>query len=305
MSLLAEIRDSCANSSVKLGDLLRKCLVLAARLDQEEFRQWAEHELNGYDGGARLPDYRVLKAIPKGNFLGFDGTQFRSAQIPSLALPEGIQETVGVVHLRDPISSLEELARSKEDVLEVPWPADLVALVGRRMFRNMNCLGAWEEIPRGAIVAVVEAVRNRTLKLTLEVESELGEEAGGMADFRSVEPDRVGQMVQNIIYGNVGNIAAHSKDVRQEATLLVRVNDLESLKEYLSGLGVGSSDLEELESALEEDSGDSLRRGIGKQTSEWLGKMIAKASSGALKIGVNVASNLLTNAILQYLGRSS
>ena len=52
------------------------------------------------------------------------------------------------------------------------WSADLVAHVGREIYEDMNCLSAWKEISRGALVAILDTVRTRVLDFVLELEAE-------------------------------------------------------------------------------------------------------------------------------------
>ena len=48
MSLLREIQDAAISSDVELSVLLRKCKVLAARLGNQDFKEWIDNELSGY-----------------------------------------------------------------------------------------------------------------------------------------------------------------------------------------------------------------------------------------------------------------
>jgi hypothetical protein len=58
VSLLQEIQNDAVGSDVSLAVILRKCQVLAARLDHEPLRDWARSEVEGYATVEGLPDYR-------------------------------------------------------------------------------------------------------------------------------------------------------------------------------------------------------------------------------------------------------
>jgi hypothetical protein len=60
MSLLREIQEDAIDSGVSIEDLLRKCMLLAARLGNEEFKKWINQELNGYSTKEELPKYRII-----------------------------------------------------------------------------------------------------------------------------------------------------------------------------------------------------------------------------------------------------
>lgn len=55
MSLLRDIQQAAVDSSIPLSDLLRKCTLLAARLQNDELRSWVARELNGYESADELP----------------------------------------------------------------------------------------------------------------------------------------------------------------------------------------------------------------------------------------------------------
>jgi len=104
------------------------------------------------------------------------------------------------------------------------------------------------------------------------------------------------------IPGNVGNLAAGSEGFSQASVAVIRHGDFTSLQRYLAELGVAQSDIRDLEAALHADEPESDAKQLGQRTGSWVGKMISKASSGALQVGTTVASNVLTKALSQYLG---
>ena len=56
-SIVLELQRMATDSSVDVGELLRKALVVATKLELTEFRDWIMHELNGY-GESEVPSYR-------------------------------------------------------------------------------------------------------------------------------------------------------------------------------------------------------------------------------------------------------
>ncbi len=69
-SLLKEIRDAAVDANVPIANVLRKCAVLGAKLKNNELRDWALQELNGYKDGNDLPEYRKVMAPLTGDFAG-------------------------------------------------------------------------------------------------------------------------------------------------------------------------------------------------------------------------------------------
>jgi len=279
MSLLRDIQDAALDSRIHLPDLLRKCKVLAARLGNADFKRWVDSELNGYGEEESLPSYRSFRVESQGNFSGFAGSGLRNTPIPLSCLPAEFRDMLFTHHSREPVSALADLlAKGDSGSFRVPWPADLVARVGQDIYENMNCLSAWQVIPRGGIVGILDTVRTRVLNFVLEIESEAPDAGEAAPGIHPVSQERVNQVFHTQVFGNVGNVAAGGEGFSQSNVAAVAQGDFNSLRTYLTSLGIGPADLSDLESATKED-GESSQRGIGEHTSHWLGKMINKASS--------------------------
>ena len=77
MSLLKEIQDAAIDSKSDLSTVLRKSRVLAARLKNEDFTKWVQHELDGYPQVTDIPEYRACKCQSQGHFGGAFGSGLR------------------------------------------------------------------------------------------------------------------------------------------------------------------------------------------------------------------------------------
>jgi hypothetical protein len=305
MSLLRDIQNAALDSKVHLPDLLRKCKVLAARLGNQDFKSWVDAELNGYGEKETLPNYRSFRVESQGHFAGFLGSGLKNTPIPLSCLPEQFRDMLFTHHSREPVSALADLvSKGGSGSFRVPWPADLVAHVGQDIYENMNCLSAWQVIPRGAIVGILDTVRTRILNFVLEIESEAPDAGEAAPGAHPVPQERVNQVFHTQIFGNVGNVAAGGERFPQSNVTAVVQGDFNSLRTYLMGLGVAPSDVNELEDATTKDRA-SVQHGMGEHSDKWLGKMIGKAASGALSVGTTVATTLLTKALTQYWGLPS
>lgn len=303
MTLLREIQNAAVDADTSVAVVLRKCKILAARLKHEPFKIWVEKELNGYTKNDELPDYRMLKALEsRGNFSGWGGSGVRAALIPPSCLPEKLRKSVTEYSFRDGVAQYESLLKGNSDSLHVPWRADLVAHVAGQIYRDMNCMSAWMVIPSTFIVGLLDTVRNKVLSFALELETEAPDAGERPADAEPLPERVVGHVFNNYILGGSNTIAAGSSHFTQNTIFSVQRGDLESLRVYLKGTGLTESDLRELEVAIRQDRTPQDPRKLGQGTSGWIGKMVAKAASGAWDIATSSAADLLTKAILIYYG---
>tara|TARA_R110001606_G_scaffold6158_1_gene27795 strand:- start:671 stop:1564 length:894 start_codon:yes stop_codon:yes gene_type:complete len=218
MSLLREIQNAAIDSNTELAALLRKCKVLAARLGNPEFKQWVESELSGYDDIDDLPNYRILQVNSKGHFSGPFQSGLRNASIPLMCIDEKFRKNLSLSYLTQGVASMESLVNSASGgTLQEPWNSDLVAYVGQDIYEGMNCMQAWKVIPIAGIVSALDAVRNRILNFVLEIEAESPYAGEAPVNSNPVSQEKVHQIFNTYISGNVQNVATGSSDVEQNA----------------------------------------------------------------------------------------
>ncbi|MGD0597577.1 MAG: hypothetical protein ABSA64_08675 [Sedimentisphaerales bacterium] len=303
MSLLKDIQNAAIDTNADVIVLLRKCKVLAARLGNSEFKEWIEHELNGYPSKDELPKYRILKVQSSGHFSGPFGSGYRGVLIPPGCLPKGWRDLATTAYLTDSISNYNALLQHDPDgdgKLMSHWPADLLPHV--KVFEDTVCYAAWREIPRNSIVSIIDTVKNKILDFVLKIE-EINSEAGDdSSESKTISQEDIKQVFNISIMGDVGNLATGSSNFSQNQHIEISKGDLNSLKRYLSSKGIADADISSLEDALNADGPQTSPDNLGARVATWVGKMITKAASGAWKISVEVASQLLTKAISKYYG---
>ena len=218
MSLLREIQEAAIDSEVELTTLLRKCKVLAARLGNVEFKQWVENELSGYDDVETLPEYRILNVNSKGHFSGPFQSGLRNADIPLSCMPKKYRENLAHSYMMQPIAAMEALLEASDGgSAQEPWNPDLVAHFGQKIYEGMNCMQAWKVIPITAVFASLDAVRNRILNFVLEIESEAPDAGEAPINSNPVPQEKVHQIFNTYITGDVQNVAAGSSNFKQKA----------------------------------------------------------------------------------------
>ena len=252
MSLLREIQSAAIDSSVPLATLLRKCKVLAARLGNDELKAWIDNELNGYESKDELPEYRIVGVHSKGHFSGPFQSGLRNADIPMTCMPEELRESLSHTYLMQPVAALEDLAnRSEGGTLSEAWNPDIVAHLGRNIYQNLACMQAWKVIPIGAVIAAIDTIRTRVLNFALEIEAEAPEAGEAPPNSNPVPQDRVQQIFNTNIYGNVQNLANASPGASQVATYSEQNGELfRSLLEALQQSGAPSTVVESAEAAV-------------------------------------------------------
>ena len=188
MSLLREIREAATDGNSRVADLLRKCKVLAARLQNGALDRWVELELNGYPNDEALPSYRVVNPVQsEGDFVPTVGPVRNPIRLPIplavLPTPE-LREAFRKVESREGVAYFDAMVEDKVSDYALAWPPDLIAKLQGKMVSDHVCVGAWRPVPRSAFVLLLDGVRNRVLRFALEIEAEAP--GAGEAEFRGL-----------------------------------------------------------------------------------------------------------------------
>ena len=256
MSLLRDVQEAAIDEQSQVATLLRKCKVLAARLGSEELSRWIDNELNGYESLDQLPSYRVLNVRSYGDFVGPFGRQMKNAPIPPGALPEELREGIQTSRISMPISTLTSLS-THESSSRLSWPPDVVSIYGERIYEGMNCLIAWQLLPRSALVAILDTVRTRVLNFALEIEKEYPNAGEAAVNSNPVPEEKVSQVFNTFITGTVQNLATGSNNVEQKAQLDSSSSNMifSQMLDAVSNTSAGPEIIDKMTSLIEEMRG--------------------------------------------------
>src|SRR5437660_356742 len=127
--LLEDIINLAVDNKQPITTLLRKCIVLAHQLNNEQLKMWANGELNGYSSLDNVPEYRTLPAAASGTFVGPGWARCQQG-IPSFVLKEQHQKWAESVYIAQAIGTLEHMLSSGDGSSSIffPWNDNLIAL---------------------------------------------------------------------------------------------------------------------------------------------------------------------------------
>jgi len=302
VSLLGDIQNAAADDAMSLSSVLRKCQILAARLKYEPLKVWVGHELNGYPPRSDLPDYRVMRGVvSRGDFIGPQG-QLSNAPIPETVVPDPtVQEMMTTMKMWDGVGTYEAMLREASQApgggIKNPWPTGAQQMMAGSIYRGMNCVEAWQELPASSLAGMLDQIRNRVLAFTLEIEEanpQLGEPAVSPSPK---EQAQVGHTFNTTILGGQATIVAGGT-VNQQT--VIAQGDLGELLAKVRELGVPPAEAEALAVAIEEDA--SAGETFGAKPRHWLDGAQKKVQAGAWKVGTTAATEVIAALIKQHLG---
>lgn len=303
MSLIHDIQADAISQATSLPTLLRKCKLLAARISHDQLSKWVDNELNGYSNAEALPEYRIYAVRSYGTFQG----QFRSAnrlQVPLSVLPDGLQEEYGNTHLSASISAYAALlAGNTTGTLQEPWPLQFALNYASIITPDMQCVYAWKEIPIAAIVQLLDTVTSRILGFAIDLEKE-NPDAGELpiGSEPPLSKDKMTQIFNTNIHGNVGNVSNSGENYSQTASLQVNTGDLEMLTRRLAELGLVPADFNGIKDDLDNASKSGDVEDRKNLANTWVSRLVPKALSAGTGVALQVAVAGVATAVASYFG---
>lgn len=304
MGLLHEIQESVVQDSVDLGSVLLKLRLLAARLGSEILEEWVKHESEGYPQEAKVPPYRLVGVSYKGTFFGPFNAQVKNAPIPPYIIETIAGKQWVEIDIRESIAAIDSLVRGAADGGSFGIDAsNLILLLQGKVYEGYNCASVDASISYTAFGEILQAVRSRVLELTLEIEKTIPAAAHvtfGASENSTNNSDKVQQISQQIIYGNVTTAVAGSPSSSFSTSVIT--GDQNSLEQHLAESGMSQSDAAEIAEIIASEEPESEEEPFGARTKDWIANNLTKAAKGTWNMGVSTAATVLTQAALSYYG---
>jgi hypothetical protein len=302
MGLLTEIQNGAIDEASSVAGLLRKCLLLAARLESNPLEDWVKQELDGYGSEVAVPDYRNLHVNYKGNFVASFGRQANNVPVhPAVieAVTKGRRSSR--FQARQAITTIDTSQATRDAGVLMVSCDELTPFLSNKVFEDYQCLQLWGEIPAMGVVGIVEAVKTRVLELALSIEKKYPE-AGEVGDKTVNEEDAkkdVAGLLQTIVYGNVGVLGTANHST---VNIVVNPGNFDQLSSTLLKSGLSEADVQELKVILKDEPAIAGPKAFGPKLKKWIGKMVGKAVADTWQVGVGAGAALLEAALLGYYG---
>jgi len=213
------------DADTNLGNLLRKSLAVATKLQLTDWIAWCKSELNGYPNGANIPEYRVVQGEMR-MFNPYNGVWMQFVGLGPIK-----------TSCSQSIAEVQDLANSKGMILQSVPP---------KFYERMDDIITPPKLilQKTSLVGILNAVRNTILEWTLKLEADgvLGE---GMT-FSQTEKKTVMKNETNYHIGTfsgvLGNVSGGN----------VQIGDYNQIEAQLKAAKVPNGERKELKELMDE-----------------------------------------------------
>jgi hypothetical protein len=176
-------------------------------------------------------------------------------------------------------------------------------LLQGKVYEGYACNSVVGNVSRSAFKEIQNAIRARVLELTIQLEKSIPAAADitlgpPVAAAAAKDRDVVTQITNQVIHGNVTTISSSGNQAQINVNIGERDDD--ALVKALVGAGIAQPDAKALAEIVASEEGESKEEPFGPKAKAWIAKNIGKAADGTWKIGIAVATSVLTEAALKY-----
>jgi len=295
MSIVQELQELCLDKKVSVTDLLKRCLVISSKLDLEDFKNWANQELDGYKG--EVPDYRIVGGFPQ-VFNPYRGFQPLHCDNPK------ILEKISHMNYNQPISEieaeLEQLEKANEASFQISYAPDFEKLIMKGIQYNLQ---PFLQISTSQLSKILEGVRKVVLEWALKLESDgiIGEGLSFSKKEKEIA-SKTTYNVKNYIHGNFDKSQIQIETQNSTQLFSEKNFDIKKLNEFIVNLNKSVDDLKlkddnknellaEIETLKSQAKSPKPKKGIIRETLLSI-KTILEAASG----------NIIASSLLQQIG---
>jgi hypothetical protein len=307
LSLLREIQSALLEGK-QIGPILLKLRVLASRLGSDALEEWVKHEAEGYPSNAPLPAYRKIPVSYTGTFSGPFGAGIKNAPLPPFLIEKFAGKHWNTFEMRQSVAAVDELVVASDSErggsLHIN-ASNLILLLQGKIYEDYACNSVTGTIAAAALSELQHAVRTRVLELTLQIEKAVPNAAEITLAPLASPPDSqeraaVTQITNQVIHGNVTTISNTGHRAIINANF--ESGNTSAFVKALTDAGITEDDARALGDIVSSESAESSEEPFGQKAKAWIAKNVKKAADGTWKVGVAVATKVLTEAALRYYG---
>lgn len=204
----SKILKELVNEEISLNIALKRLIVLAADMNDNDLKEWAEKEINGYNTDDEVPEYRKI-CSHSFYYNGFTSNlQVTNVPLDIRYLNEDTLKMIEYHELREPLLSLEKYVKEFKDGFNL----DLTMLapeVLKNSGRRLQCISIYQKFNVSQIEKVLQTLSSKIMNIFIKLDKEFGCLDNldiGCEKQQKKKLNETKQVIQQIIFGDKAKI---------------------------------------------------------------------------------------------------
>ncbi len=289
--MIKELIKDLSYDKITLNQALMRAKLIAFEINNDDFKNWINKELNGYLNTDKLPEYRivpcdvfaVLEAYGQRKMVPYDLTNI-DKDLGGEIYKMKVQQSVTLIE--------NGLKDTNETYGYQDFPFQLV-----QMLREMSDNNFITNVKRRIQFSQTEHILNLTKQKLIDTLLDLDKTFPNMQDnYQNTEEnkEKTSTIINNHIYGENANSNIGIGDNISQKISNIYNQKVENVLSELKTLGVPEEDLVEVKEIVENETD---KTDIGKKLMSWVGKMATKA----IEKGIDLQIPLIMTKIQELM----
>lgn len=281
-TMIKDLIKDLTYDNITLSQGLTRAKIIAYKINNDDFKNWINTELNGYGKDDKLPEYRV---IPCDIFADLEGNGARK-MVP-LYLTTSDKDLDGLIYKMYANQSIATIEEELKDTTEKYCYEDFSMQMVNRL-REMSNNNFIVSVKRRIQLSQASHILNLTKQKLIDTLLELDTAFPNLQDdYQNTAEniEKASTIINNHIYGDNAN---SNIGVGENFTQSIKSNYSKKVEKVLSDLqdiGVPKEDVEEVREIVEKET-DKVN--LGKNLMIWAGKLTSKAIEKGIEIQVPI-----------------
>lgn len=206
--LIENIIEDLVND-VPISKIMLKAQTIAYSLNNAEFKEWIDHEQNGYPSTKMIPEYRVIPCSLKVNIALPFKQIMRNYHIPvDLIEDKQDREYLKVARLTESLTSLANMTINLDDEksLVLMVPGGLWRSINKCIVSDGEVIAAYQEITPSSINGIVDSFKSKLLKFFLELSAQIQIDLDVITNREKIA-NIMNQTINAGVYSNKGDVS--------------------------------------------------------------------------------------------------
>lgn len=278
--MIKELIKDISYDQITLNQALMRAKLIAFEINNDDFKNWINKELNGYNNGDKLPDYRI---IPCDIFAVMEAYGQRKTVPYDLTNID--KDLDGKIYKMDVQQSVSIIENGLKDTDEVYGYQDLPIQIVQ-MLREMSDNNFIVSVKRRIQLSQSQHILNLTKQKLIDTLLELDQAFPNLQDnFKNTKEnkEKTSTIINNHIYGeNASSAIGVGENIDQKISNVYN-QKIERVLTDLKDLGVPEEDIIEVEQIVTKET-DKVK--LGKRLMSWAGKMANKAVEKGIELQI-------------------
>jgi hypothetical protein len=270
--MIKELIKDITFDNISLTQALMRAKLIAFEVNNEDFKNWINNELNGYSKDSKLPDYRI---IPCDIFAVIEGYGARKMVPMDLTeLDKDLEGKVYKMEAKQSIATIEDnlkMTRGEQYGYE-DFSQQMVAML-REMTNNQFIVSVKRRVQLSQAAHILNLTKQKLINTLLELNNAFPDLQNNFQNNQE-NKEKTDTIINNHIYGNYASSNIGIGDNITQTISSTYNQKISQLVSELERIGVHKEDIVEVKNIVQNEPN---KASLSKKLMSWVGKLATKA----------------------------